>query len=79
MPRKPTNLIYGVDDEPPLATTLILGFQHIFILSIAFIFPVVIINEIGASPEDAQNLICMAMLATGFSTALQALKKGPIG
>ncbi|MDD4447196.1 MAG: solute carrier family 23 protein [Methanothrix sp.] len=79
MTRKPTNLIYGVDDEPPLATTLILGFQHIFILSIAFIFPVVIINEIGASPEDAQNLICMAMLATGFSTALQALNKGPVG
>ena len=79
MPRKPTNLIYGVDDEPPLATTLLLGFQHIFILSIAFIFPVVIVTEIGGSPEDAQNLICMAMLATGLSTALQALKKGPVG
>lgn len=79
MPRKPTNLIYGVDEEPPLATTLLLGFQHIFILSIAFIFPVVIVSEIGGSPEDAQNLICMAMLATGLSTALQALNKGPVG
>jgi xanthine permease XanP len=56
MPRKPTNLIYGVDDEPPLTTTFLLGFQHIFILSIAFIFPVVIVSEIGGSPEDAQNL-----------------------
>lgn len=79
MPRKPTNLIYGVDEEPPLTTTLLLGFQHIFILSIAFIFPVVIVSEIGGSPEDAQNLICMAMLATGLSTALQALNKGPVG
>lgn len=79
MPRKPTNLIYGVDDEPPLTTTLLLGFQHIFILSIAFIFPVVIVSEIGGTPEDAQNLICMAMLATGLSTALQALNKGPVG
>ena len=79
MPRKPTNLIYGVDDEPSLTTTLLLGFQHIFILSIAFIFPVVIVSEIGGSPEDAQNLICMAMLATGLSTALQALNKGPVG
>ncbi len=40
MPKKPTNLIYGVDDEPHLTTTLLLGFQHIFVLSIAFIFPV---------------------------------------
>ena len=79
MPRKPTNLIYGVDDEPPITTTLLLGFQHIFILSIAFIFPVVIVTEIGGSPEDAQNLICMAMLATGLSTALQAFNKGPVG
>jgi xanthine permease XanP len=79
MPKKPTNLIYGVDDEPPLTATLLLGFQHIFILSIAFIFPVVIVSEIGGSPEDAQNLICMAMLATGLSTALQALNKGPVG
>lgn len=79
MPRKPTNLIYGVDEEPPLATTMLLGFQHIFILSIAFIFPVVIVSEIGGSPEDAQNLICMAMLATGLSTALQALNRGPVG
>jgi len=79
MPRKPTNLIYGVDDEPPLASTLLLGFQHIFILSIAFIFPVVIVSEIGGTPEDAENLICMAMLATGLSTALQALNKGPVG
>jgi len=79
MPRKPTNLIYGVDDEPPLMTTLLLGFQHIFILSIAFIFPVVIVSEIGGTPEDAENLICMAMLATGLSTTLQALNKGPVG
>lgn len=79
MPRKPTNLFYGVDDEPPLTATLLLGFQHIFILSIAFIFPVVIVSEIGGTPEDAQNLICMAMLATGLSTALQALNKGPVG
>jgi NCS2 family nucleobase:cation symporter-2 len=79
MPRKPTNLIYGVDDDPPLATTLLLGFQHIFILSIAFVFPVVIVSEIGGRPEDAQVLISMAMLATGLSTALQALNRGPIG
>ena len=36
MARKPTNLIYGVDDKPPLATTLLLGFQHIFITIYCF-------------------------------------------
>lgn len=79
MARKPSNLIYGVDDKPPLPTILLLGFQHIFILSIAFIFPVVIVGEVGGTPEDAQNLICMAMLATGFATVLQSVNRGPAG
>ena len=79
MARKPSNLIYGVNERPPAITNLLMGFQHIFILSIAFIFPVVIINEIGGTPEDAENLICMAMLATGFATILQSVSRGPIG
>ncbi|HOT06626.1 MAG TPA: solute carrier family 23 protein [Methanotrichaceae archaeon] len=79
MARKPSNLIYGIEDQPSLATTLILGLQHIFILSIAFIFPVVIVGEIGGTPNDAQNLICMAMLATGFATMIQSVNRGPIG
>ncbi|MFA6584507.1 MAG: solute carrier family 23 protein [Elusimicrobiaceae bacterium] len=79
MPKKPANLIYGVDENPPWGISLLLGCQHIFLLSIAFIFPVIIVSEIGGSPEDAQNLICMAMLATGFSTILQGLRKGPVG
>jgi xanthine permease XanP len=79
MVHKPSNLIYGVDENPPIITTLLLGLKHIFILSIAFIFPVVIVNEVGGTPMDAQNLICMAMLATGFSTILQSINKGPVG
>jgi NCS2 family nucleobase:cation symporter-2 len=79
MARKPSNLIYSVNEKPPAITNLIMGFQHIFILSIAFIFPVVIINEIGGRPEDAENLIRMAMLATGFATMLQSVSRGPIG
>jgi xanthine permease XanP len=79
MARKPPNLIYGVNERPPTLTNLILGVQHIFVMSVTFIFPVVIINEIKGRPEDAENLIRMAMLATGFATMLQAMNRGPIG
>ncbi len=79
MPKKPANLIYGVDENPPWGVSLLLACQHIFLLSIAFIFPVIIVNELGGSAADAQNLICMAMIATGLSTILQALRKGPVG
>jgi xanthine permease XanP len=79
MAKRPANLIYAVDEMPPLPTMLLLGIEHIFILSIAFIFPVVIVSEIGGTPEEAQTLISMAMIATGFTTILQAINKGPIG
>jgi len=79
MARRPTNLIYSVDEAPSLATALLLGIEHIFVLSIAFLFPVVIISEIGGTPEDAEILISMAMLATGFTTIIQGINKGPIG
>lgn len=79
MARRPANLIYSKDEMPPIPTALLLGIEHIFILSISFIFPVVIVSEIGGTPEDAQNLICMAMIATGLTTILQSKNKGPIG
>jgi NCS2 family nucleobase:cation symporter-2 len=79
MVRRPANLIYWVNERPPVLTTLLLGLQHIFILSISFIFPVVIVGEIGGTPQDAQTLICMAMIATGLTTMLQSVNKGPIG
>ena len=79
MPTKPSNLIYGIDDKPGLGTVLMLGLQHIFILSIAFIFPVVIIDAIGGTPEQAQHLISISMIVTGIGTILQGIKRGPVG
>ncbi len=79
MAKKPANLIYGVDESPGIGSLLLLGFQHIFILSIAFIFPVVIVDAIGGTPDQAQKLISTAMVATGVATILQGLNNRYIG
>jgi len=79
MPTKPANIIYGIDDKPGLGTLLMLGLQHIFILSIAFIFPVVIIDAIGGTAEQAQHLISISMIVTGIGTILQGINRGPVG
>ena len=55
MAKKPANLIYGVDDKPPLSTTLVLGFQHVMILFISVIFPAIIDREWGAQKEVIFN------------------------
>ena len=76
---KPANLIYDVDESPKIGALVLLGFQHIFLLAIAFVFPVLIIDSIGGSENDARHLISMAMLVTGIATILQGLNKGPVG
>jgi len=81
MIQKPANLIYGVNDKPPLTTTILLGFQHVFVIFIAMIFPVMIVKHFGASidPRTASGFISVTMISSGIVTILQALKKGPVG
>ncbi|MFH1640520.1 MAG: solute carrier family 23 protein [Candidatus Omnitrophota bacterium] len=79
MLEKPSNLIYGLDDKPPLLVTIILGFQHIFTMSSTLMLPVIIVHEIGGSFLQTQSLVCFSMIAIGIGTVLQCLKRGPVG
>ena len=79
MPKKPPELTYGVDDEPPLATNLLLGLQHVFLITIGLIFPVVIVRSIGGTPQQAEFIVSMSMLAAGVGTIIQALNRRSIG
>lgn len=76
---KPANLIYDVDENPGIGPLLMLGVQHIFIITIAFVFPVLIVDAIGGPDHDARHLISMTMLISGIATILQGLNKGPVG
>ena len=79
MPRKPVQIIYGVDDKPPAFTTFLLGLQHIFTMASTLVLPVIIVQEIGGSFLQIQSMIGFSMLAIGIGTMLQALRKGPVG
>lgn len=76
---KPATLIYDVDEVPPLFTSLMLSLQHIFVLSVGWIFVVVFVTSATGSPHEAANIIRLSMIASGLATMLQAVRKGPIG
>lgn len=76
---KPSTLIYGVEDKPPLASTFLLGLQHTFVMSSTLILPVVIVSEIGGSLKEVQSVVSYSMIAAGLATILQSLKRGPVG
>jgi len=77
--RKPSNLIYGVDDAVPLPICLLLGLQHSFHVTTALIFAVIVVQDMGGSQAAAGFWISMSLLAGGVSTLLQALNKKGVG
>jgi NCS2 family nucleobase:cation symporter-2 len=79
MAKKPANLIYGVDDKPPLTTSALLGLQHVFVMTAGWVMVVVIVTSIGGTREEVANVLRMSMIASGVATILQALPKSPIG
>ena len=76
---KPSNLIYGVNEKPPIVSTFLLGLQHTFVMSSTLILPVVIVSEIGGTPDQVQSVVSYSMIAAGLTTILQSIKRGPLG
>lgn len=79
MTKKPGNLLYGVDDRPPVRICLLLAIQHIFFLTTGLIVVTIVMRGLGSPPEIIRNVVSMSMIAGGIATMLQALKKGPVG
>jgi len=71
MPHKPANLIYGVDDKPPLIITALAAAQHIAVAVVHLAFPLLLIKEMAGGAEQTQALVSMSMLAMGLSSLLQ--------
>ena len=74
MASKPQDLIYGLDDRPPLADLLIIGCQHIFLMSSTLVLPIVLITEIGGTFVEVRSVIALTMIACGIGTIVQALR-----
>lgn len=78
-PKRPPQLIYSVDELPPIGSTLVLGIQHVFVISVGWIFVVVLVTAIGGTAAQAQAIIRVSMVASGIATILQARVRGRIG
>ena len=56
-----------------------LGLQHVFVMSVGWIFVVVLVAGIGGTPAQAQSIIRISMIASGIATILQARANSKIG
>ncbi len=75
-----SELIYQLEDRPPLKETLFAAFQHLLAIFVAIITPPFIIaGALKLDLETTSYLISMSLLASGVSTFIQCRKVGPIG
>ncbi len=75
-----SDLIYGLEDRPPLPNTLFAALQHVLASFVGIITPSFIVaGALGLEPADASAIISMSLFASGISTFIQAKRIGPVG
>ncbi|MBV8632846.1 MAG: hypothetical protein JOZ83_18120 [Silvibacterium sp.] len=78
-PERPPDLIYGLNDRPPLAHLVLLGAQHVAVICPYLVFVALIAQASGASSVVASHAVGLGMVAIALATLLQAHRLGPVG
>jgi xanthine permease XanP len=73
------DLLYGLDDRPPIGPTLLAALQHVLASFVGIITPTLIIGGVLGLGSEIPYLISMALLVSGVGTFIQAKTFGPIG
>jgi xanthine permease XanP len=78
--RPPADLIYGLDEKPPLRLSILVALQHVLAVFVGIVTPPTLIARILQLPSaDGAFLVSMALLASGIGTILQTKRLGPVG
>ncbi|MEM8602543.1 MAG: nucleobase:cation symporter-2 family protein [Cyanobacteria bacterium P01_H01_bin.121] len=79
-PNVPIDLIYGLDDRPPLPEAIFVALQHVLASFVGIITPPLIIcGALEASPETTGYVVSMSLFISGVATFIQCRKFGPLG
>jgi xanthine permease XanP len=75
-----TDLIYGLNDKPPLRLSLFVALQHVLAVFVGIVTPPLIISRALKLPNsDGIFLVSMALLVSGIGTIVQTKRLGPVG
>ncbi|MHB8883836.1 MAG: uracil-xanthine permease family protein [Methylovirgula sp.] len=77
--KKPASLVYGSAEKPPRAIVVISAIQHVGVIAIFMIYPLIIAREAGLPAAEIATILRRAMLVLAVAVLLQALPRGPVG
>lgn len=77
---QPSELIYRLEDRPPLAQTIFAALQHLLAMFVGVITPgLLICQALGLPAQDTQHIISMSLFASGVASIIQIKAWGPVG
>ncbi|WP_308575684.1 nucleobase:cation symporter-2 family protein [uncultured Prevotella sp.] len=77
---KSKELIYGLNDRPPIRETIFAALQHLLAIFVAIITPPLIISSALKFDLDTTGfLVSMSLFVSGLATFIQCRRFGPIG
>ena len=77
---KSKELIYGLNDRPPIRETIFAALQHLLAIFVAIITPPLIISSALKFDLDTTGfLVSMSLFVSGLATFVQCRRFGPIG
>jgi NCS2 family nucleobase:cation symporter-2 len=76
---KPANILYTVDEVPPLGVTLMSGLQQVGLISVFLLFPLLVGREANLTDAQQINLLSISMVGLAVAAVLPALRIGPVG
>lgn len=79
-PQKTSELLFALEEKPPLLQTLFAACQHLLAMFVAVITPAILICQaLGLPAHDTQRIISMSLFASGIASLIQIRAWGPVG
>jgi len=76
---RPPELLYAVDESPPPGVLVASAFQHVAVIAITLIFPLILGEEAELSRIQFLDLVSLSMMAIGAATILLCIRSKFVG
>ena len=76
---RPSGLLYAVDETPPPPILVASALQHVAVIAVTLIFPLILGKEAGLSRVQFLDLVSLSMMAIGVATILLCLRSKFVG
>lgn len=72
-------MIFTHDDVPPMHVVVLNGLQHVGLIAINLVYPLLLLRMTETPLPQIANLLAIGMLVLGIGTFIQVLRLGPVG